>query len=155
MAPVHRRARSGVGMQELPGRACGELSSPIPALPPTCAGRASAREFLRASTRRGADSHRVASHRIASPEHDTKAMQDTTRPEGRAVAPSSSALPPSLPFPRRTPYRAPVGTRMNRMGFGWADGGECEMPWCMKYKRSSAAIFLNLRNETLPVRRPA
>lgn len=29
------------------------------------------------------------------------------------------------------------------------------MPWCMKYRRSSAAIFLNLRNETLPGEAPA
>lgn len=42
----------------------------------------------------------AGSHRIASPEHDTKAMQDTTRPEGRAVDPPA-ARPASLPpFPQ-------------------------------------------------------
>lgn len=115
----------------------------------TSAGRPSAREFLRASVWRG---KRLASHRIASPEHDTEAMQDTTRPEGRAVDPPSSApgLPPSL-SPDEPPRRAPVGTRMNGMGFGWGRGVECKMPCCMTYRRSSAAIFfLNLRNETLP-----
>lgn len=58
---------------------------------------------------------RMAPTELHLPNHGQEAIQDTTRPEGRAVA--SSALPP-FPQTNSTPL---VGSRMNGMGFGWGE----------------------------------
>lgn len=83
------------------------------------AGRPSAREFLRAIVWRRSG---LASHRIASPEHDKKQCKTPHAQRAEPWIPPAvrpALHPPSLsPDTDEPPRRAPLGTRMNGMGFG-------------------------------------
>lgn len=120
VAPVHRRARFGGDLQQVFGRACEELSSPMSSsscYPLVLAGHQLGNSCEPAFGAE-AGSHRIASHRQNTTQKQCKTPH-AQRAEPWAPQQHTPGLTPSL-SPDEPPRRAPVGTRMNGMGFGWA-----------------------------------